>query len=333
MKKTTKTKGFIMLTVAAVMLVMLTLCFLACRYTMKAETHVRYVGIMDVASEKIAKTISGMEMNAMNVFDEVEKHLESPDAVIAALHSKTSLNPDVNGYFAAFEPNYFPEKGRWFEPYVHKAENSNQFVMSQVGSARHDYTKSDWYVRAKERSMSFWSDPYYYYDGTSISGHYCTFVEPLYDAEGKLVCVCGADMTFEWLSKELKQIDYASKQDDLLNRYLLNKDLDFFTVVLNDDGTCLAHPEGKGVSMKDEHVISDLQQRKSGKVKMIVGGKSATVYYGPIRNIDWSVAVIVPNLNVLQPVIMTGVTLLVVMVLGLIVIWMLLKRKSYAEES
>ena len=52
MKKTTKTKGFIMLTVAAVMLVMLTLCFLACRYTMKAETHVRYVGIMDVASER-----------------------------------------------------------------------------------------------------------------------------------------------------------------------------------------------------------------------------------------------------------------------------------------
>ena len=333
MKKTTKTKGFIMLTVAAVMLVMLTLCFLACRYTMKAETHVRYVGIMDVASEKIAKTISGMEMNAMNVFDEVEKHLESPEAVIAALHSKTSLNPDVNGYFAAFEPNYFPEKGRWFEPYVHKTENSNQFVMSQVGSARHDYTKSDWYVRAKERSMSFWSDPYYYYDGTSISGHYCTFVEPLYDAEGKLVCVCGADMTFEWLSKELKQIDYASKQDELLNKYLLNKDLDFYTVVINDDGTCLAHPEGKGVSMKEEHVINDLKQRKSGKVKMIVGGKSATVYYGPIRNIEWAVAVIVPDQNVQQPVIMAGVTLLTVVVLGLIVIWMLLKRKSYAEES
>lgn len=333
MKKSTKTKSFILLTAAAVMLVMLTLCFLVCRYTMKAETHVRYVGIMDVASEKIAKSISGMEMNAMNVFDEVQKHMESPDAVIAALHSKTSLNPDVNGYFAAFELNHFPEKGRWFEPYVHKADNSNQFVMSQVGSARHDYTQSDWYVRAKERSMSFWSDPYYYYDGTSISGHYCTFVEPLYDANGKLVCVCGADMTFEWLSKELKQIDYASKQDDLLNRYLLNKDLDFYTVVLNDDGTCLAHPEGKSVTMKDEQVISDLKQRKSGKVNMTVGGKSATVYYGPIRNIGWSVAVIVPDQNVLQPVILTGVTLFVVMVLGLIVIWILLKRQSYAEES
>ena len=320
--------------VTLVMLVMLTLTFLVCRYTMKAETHVRYVGVMNVAAEKIANTISGMEMNAMNVFDEVEKHLESPEAVVAALHSKTSLNPDVNGYFAAFEPNYFPQKGKWFEPYVHKAEDSNQFVMSQVGSARHDYTMSDWYIRAKERSMSFWSDPYYYYDGTSISGHYCTFVEPLYDAEGKLICVCGADMTFEWLTKELKQIDNASKQDALLNRFLLNEDLDFFTVVLNDDGTCLAHPEGKSVPMKDEYVLNDLKQRKSGKVKMTVGGKSATVYYGPIRNIEWAVAVIVPQQNIEKPVILAGVTLLAVVALGILVVWLVLfKRKNDAEET
>ena len=320
--------------VTLVMLVMLTLTFLVCRYTMKAETHVRYVGVMNVAAEKIANTISGMEMNAMNVFDEVEKHLESPEAVVPALHSKTSLNPDVNGYFAAFEPNYFPQKGRWFEPYVHKAEDSNQFVMSQVGSARHDYTMSDWYIRAKERSMSFWSDPYYYYDGTSISGHYCTFVEPLYDAEGKLICVCGADMTFEWLTKELKQIDNASKQDALLNRFLLNEDLDFFTVVLNDDGTCLAHPEGKSVPMKDEYVLNDLKQRKSGKVKMTVGGKSATVYYGPIRNIEWAVAVIVPQQNIEKPVILAGVTLLAVVALGILVVWLVLfKRKNDAEET
>ena len=66
---------------------------------------------------------------------------------------------------------------------------------------------------------------------------------------------------------------------------------------------------------------------------MIVGGKSATVYYGPIRNIEWSVAVIVPDLNVQQPLIMAGVTLLAVMVLGMIAIWMMLKRESYVEES
>lgn len=143
--------------------------------------------------------------------------------------------------------------------------------------------------------MGFWSDPYYYYDGTSISGHYCTFVEPIYDETGKLACICGADMTFEWLTKELKQIDYSSKDNDLLNKYVLSKEPDFFTVVINSDGSCIAYPEGKSVPMKDENVIRNLKQRKSGTVDMMVNGVPATVYYGPIAHIGWSVAVVVPQ--------------------------------------
>lgn len=39
-----------------------------------------------------------------------------------------------------------------------------------------DYTKSSWYIQAEKETKGFWSEPYYYYDGTSISGHYCTYV-------------------------------------------------------------------------------------------------------------------------------------------------------------
>jgi hypothetical protein len=135
---------------------------------MKAETCVRYHGLQDMIASKMVKTLKSMETNAKNVFDEVGKHLDSPEAVIAALESKTSLAPDVRGYFAAFEPEYFPEKGRWFEPYVHQYADSSDFVLSMVGSARHDYTRSAWYVKAKELQTGFWSDPYFYYDGTGI---------------------------------------------------------------------------------------------------------------------------------------------------------------------
>ena len=109
---------YAVLTVLVIMLMMLALSFMVCRYAMNTENHVRYTGIMNVAAEKIAKTINGMEMNAINVFDEVEKNMFSPEDVIAALYSKANLNPNVNGYFAAFEPDHFPQKGRWFEPYV-----------------------------------------------------------------------------------------------------------------------------------------------------------------------------------------------------------------------
>ena len=324
-RKSSKTKRFVILTVVAMMVVMLALTFLLCCYILKAESHVRCVSILNVASERVAKTISGMEMNAMNVFDEVQKHLDSPEAVIAALKSKTTLNPDIKGYFAAFEPDYFPKRGKWFQPYIYKAEDFSQYVETQVGSGSEDYTKSELYARAKEQGTSFWSEPYYYYDGSDMSGHYCSFMTPLYDANGNLACICGADMTFEWLTKELKQIDYTSKQNEQLNRYLLEREPDFYTVVINNDGTCIAHPEGKGLLLKDKQVINDLKQHKNGTVEMIVGGKPVTVYYGPIKNIDWSVAVVVPAQDIPQPMIIAGLILLVVAVLGMIVVYILVK--------
>ena len=277
--------------VLAIMVVTLCASVWKCRQAADAESHVRYVGIMNLASEKIAKTIHGMEMNAMNEFDEVEKHLDSPESVIAALESKTSLNPEVRGYFAAFEPDFFPEKGHWFEPYVVHVDTS-AFEVRMVGSASHDYHKSDWYIRAKQSSESFWSDPYYYYDGTDISGHYTTFVKPIYDSKGKLACVCGADMTFEWLSKELERIDKEIMGDVLLNKYK-NSNENFYTVVINDDGSCIAHPEGKKVSLTSEQVVSSLAQKKSGVVDMTINGIPSTVYYGPIKHVDWSVAIVV----------------------------------------
>lgn len=292
-----------------------------------AETHVRYVGIMNIAAEKIAKTIRGMEMNAMNVFDEVGKHLDSPESVIAALESKTSLNPDVRGYFAAFEPGYFPEKGTWFEPYVVHVD-SGDFEVRMVGSARHNYHKSGWYVRAKKSSESFWSDPYYYYDGSDISGHYTTFVQPVYDAQGHLTCVCGADMTFEWLSKELQRIDDSFRNNELLDKYLLNSGDDFYTAVINNDGSCIASPEGKKVSLTQKQLVQSLSKKDCGTIHLDVNGVSSTVYYCPIAHVDWSVAVVVTKQSVWGPLVKLSLALLLLAVIVLFLVWRLTHRET-----
>lgn len=323
---TSRQRRIILLIMTAVLLVMMAVSFLICRHLIQAENHVCYTGIMNVASEKIAKTVSGMEMNAMNVFDEVGKHMDTPETVTAALKSKTSLNPDVRGYFAAFEPNFFPKEGQWFEPYVHQTDTKGGFVVRNVGSARHDYTRSDWYIRAKESNQSFWSDPYYYYDGTSISGRYCTFVKPVYDAQGRLACVCGADMTFEWLSKELQQIDARIRQNSLLNKFRQQfTDLDFYTVVINKDGSCIAYPKDKSVSMKDEAVLRDLAEEKSGIVELTVNSVPSTVYYCPIPHVDWSVAVVVPQETTMTAVYLVGLLLLAITLFGIILVWITLR--------
>jgi hypothetical protein len=321
---------YVLLVVTAVIIVSLGMSFLAFSYVMRAETNVRYVGLQNIISEKMAKTIKGMETNAKNVFDEVEKHLDSPESVIAALQSKTSLAPDVRGYFAAFEPEYFKEKGKWFEPYVHHTDNS-EFVLSMVGSARHDYTKSDWYVRAQKSKEGFWSDPYYYYDGTDMSGHYCTFVEPVFDATGRLACVCGADITFDWLTKELQRIDEQYQHHESLNKYVLMRNLGFFSVVVDHDGSCLIHPDNKKLPIKDKDMLQDLEQKKSGSQDMTVDGVPSTLYYGPIEGIDWALVVVVPRDDIQKPTLTMGFALFALAILGIMIVWIICRRIRYAE--
>lgn len=324
--ETGKVRKTILFIVASVLLLMLVVSFMICRYTLMKEAHICYMGIMNVASEKISKTVGGMEMNAMNVFDEVGKHMDSPESVIAALKSKTSLNPDVKGYFAAFVPNYFPQKGRWFEPYVHQTDSRGGFTVRDVGSASHDYTKSDWYIQALDAKDCFWSDPYFYYDGTGISGRYCTFVKPVFDASGRLACVCGADMTFEWLTNELKWMDDATRRSDMLSKFRMFAGLDFYTVLLDKDGNCIAYPLGRSAPLKDEEVLRNLAEKKSGSIDVTVNGVPSTAYYAPMEHIGWSVAVIVPDHVVWKPLLIVGAILLGVAVFGLLVVWLALRR-------
>jgi len=116
-----------------------------------------------------------------------------------------------------------------------------------------------------------------YYDGTDLSGHYITFAKPIYDHAGNLVCVCGADMTIDWLRVELADIDNANKRNPLLNLGLYRAD-SFFSVVLKSDGKCIANPIDKIVPMTDKGVIRDLANSKGGFIDMKFRGEPATAW-------------------------------------------------------
>ena len=200
-----------------------------------------------------------------------------------------------------------------------------------MGSARHNYHKSDWYVRAKRSKESFWSDPYHYYDGTNISGYYTTFVKPVYDKSGRLACVCGADMTFEWLAKELYHIDQEGKNDEFIKKYFQTAEEDFYTVVINSDGSCIANPEGRKVTLTKEQVSRCLELKKSGMIDVKVNGVPSTVYFTPIDHVDWSLAVVVPHQSFMGPVLKLGLILLLVSVVGLLVVWFICRKLRYEE--
>jgi hypothetical protein len=201
----------------------------------------------------------------------------------------------------------------------------------QVGSAHHNYHRSEWYIRAKNSNESFWSDPYYYYDGTNISGHYTTFVKPIYDAKGRLACICGADMTFEWLGKELQRIDDTMRDDDLLNKYV-SDNADFYTVVINSDGSCIAHPTSKTLVVSEEYVKRNLKQKHSGMAEIEVDDERYIIYYAPIDHVDWSVAVVVANHGKSSWLSVVVVGFLLIAFAGFLVVWFVCKRSRKDED-
>ena len=115
---------------------------------------------------------------------------------------------------------------------------------------------------------------------------------------------------------------------DMLNILRMSRDFDFYTVVVNSDGSCIAHPEGKNIPFADENVIRDLAEKKSGIVEMDINGVPSTVYYRPIDYINWSVAVITPKQGVQKPLLILGLCFLATTVLGMTVIWLVSRRKK-----
>lgn len=128
-------------------------------------------------------------------------------------------------------------------------------------------------------------------------------------------------MTFEWLSMELQRIDDSFRNNELLQRYLLTGEDDFYTVVINDDGSCIAGPEGKGVSLTQEQLVQSLAKKNSGSMDLNVMGVPSTVYYCPIDHVDWSVAIVVAKQDLWDSLLKTGIALLLVAVIVLFLVW------------
>ena len=105
------------------------------------------------------------------------------------------------------------------------------------------------------------------------------------------------------------------------------------TLVLDADIGLGSISGDKKLTIKDEGMLKDMQQKKSGTLDITVGGIASTLYYGPIDGMNWSLAVVTPKDDVQKPTLTMGLVLLVIAVLGIIITWIICRRISYAKEN
>ena len=130
---------------------------------------------------------------------EFEQFLPYPDSLFDVTRRIVEQNPHFAGCCIAMVPDYYPEKGRLFEPYtLRRGEVIETF---QLASEEHDYSINPDFIIAAENDSSFWSEPYQDEDYPDVT--LITYTFPIYDAYGDMAAIVGVDLSTEWLSKLL----------------------------------------------------------------------------------------------------------------------------------
>lgn len=132
-------------------------------------------------------------------------------------------NHKVVGAAVAFRPDYYPQKGRWYEPYAHW--QGDTISVEQIASAQHDYTQLEFYRGSIGGDTIQWSKPYM--DREGAGGEVVTYAMPLRDGSGQPVAVLGIDVTTQWISETINEIRLHPSS---------------FCLVLSEQGNIIAAP-------------------------------------------------------------------------------------------
>ena len=311
------------------------LVFLFAAGTMLVQNSGHFKDVLEIIDERMAVMLNSVEISAVNNVDEIGQHLSSPDEVCATLQDEMRLNPHVVGTAVGFIPDFFPKKGRWFEPYARWQDGA--ITLAQIGSADHDYFEMDWYKKGFPAEKGIWSDPYF--DEAGANALLSTFLLPVRDPQGRTVGVFGADLSLEWLSDQLEEIDMSSMLSGLMTNDSEDPGKDTYSFILGRNGEYLAHPdrsrilndrfsnhvEGTG-GTSDSQIVNDMVSGKHGEQIVTVDGIRSYVFYAPLLHTGWSMATVVPIRVMAYPGIVIGMVILNLLAIGLLITFLLSRR-------
>ena len=194
---------------------------------------------LTLESEIVLHTLEEAELSMYENEWSVQQSLAHPDSLFGAAVRMIQSNSSVAGACIAVLPDYYPSKGRLFEPYAHKEEG--RILVDQIAGPDHDYTLGPDFKRALREESEFWSDPYAY--GTDPVQQLTTYTYPIRDRAGRLAAICGMDIDLTWLSDTLNVHPYYPSS---------------FGFMLTRNGRLVAGPREQRVSPRTVEYVASL---------------------------------------------------------------------------
>ena len=157
-----------------------------------------------IVEQHIMSELKEAEFSMDDMHDAVIAELEHPENLDDITRTIMEDNSLLKGAAIAFIPNFYPEKGYWYEPRSYR--QGKKIITEELGGPNHDYTQMDWYLKGLTNNgkHGYWSKPYMDHSQNDI--YVMSLTLPLHQGK-KVVAVLCLDIELTWIKKILKDVE------------------------------------------------------------------------------------------------------------------------------
>ena len=251
---------------------------------------------------------------------DLKRNLLHPDSSYNVMDWVLKSHPHLTGCWVAYVPDYFPEKGRLFEPFAWW--DHGEIKHAEIAAEGRDYTENPYYKKVHATNTPMWTDVY---QENLIGMNLVTYILPIHDEKGKQVAMFGLDVSTEQLG------------DTLNYRHIYPSSYNF---LLTEKGQLIAGPrdEGEKKKLELEHIIRMINDStverlpsSSGRTKVLPiknpDGDEGLVFYTLFKGQPkWQIAAVCYDKEVYAKLVKMRRMIGVLMMLALLVLGLIITR-------
>ena len=324
--KSLRTKSSLAIIVTAAVLVELTcgIQYYFAKEGIREEVEHRAESELLAKSLEIRNVMNVVEVAVENMAWAVEQRLSQPDSMWVVTQKLLADNEYIVGSAVAFEPYYYPRKGRQFSPYSYKHDGTITSI--QLGTDQYDYHSMEWYTAPMASGRGHWSEPYFDEGGGEMM--MSTYSLPIRDAAGQIVAIFTADVSLDWLSEVVNARHiYPSSYSLLLSR------AGQIMVCPQDSLAMRTNIEEATAGITDttaDYINRQMKAGNSGQATVTDNnGETNYVFFGPVDDVTgWSMAVVCADKEIYRGLRGTRLSVFILMLVGMCLLGFIIWRTA-----
>ena len=298
--------------------------FYEARRVVREEAISRATQVLDNTVQRVTNALDRVEVATDNTDWLAARHLNAPDSMFVYAHQILMNNPNLNGCSIAFEPYFFPDRGRYFSAYSYYNKGNIQVI--QEGDEHYEYFTMDWYQLCKLLDRPCWTEPFIDYNPDDTSGKetIISYCKPLKNMGGEYVGTIAVDLSLSWLSQTISAVKPYPHS---------------YSIMTGRGGTYFVHPDT--TKLLYESIFTEtleredtartalghaMQRGEEGMRQLCFDGEDCYVFYKPLSTTGWSVAIVCPESDIFGGFNQLRRVIMIIVIIGLLLMLYIFSR-------